>query len=196
MTDPQTLAAYDLHAGDFAQDWHTQPPPSDLHALVRRFFRPGLTADIGCGSGREVAWLCQNGFAAVGYDLSAGLIAQARARYPDLEFATAALPDLAEIGERRFANVLCETVLMHLPPASIAPAVRRLVELLEPGGTLYVSWRVTEGSDQRDQHGRLYAAFDKQVVLGALGASTILLDEDVTSLSSGKRIQRLVARKG
>ena len=196
MTDPQTLAAYDQHAKDFAQDWHAQPPPVDLHALVRRFFTPRMTADIGCGSGREVAWLCQNGFPAVGYDLSAGLIAQARARYPDLEFATATLPDLAEIGARRFANVLCETVLMHLPPASIAPAVRRLVGLLEPGGTLYMSWRVTEGGDQRDQHGRLYAAFDKQLVLDALGASTILLDEDATSLSSGKRIQRVVARKG
>src|SRR3954454_15017404 len=123
MIDLRTLAAYDQHAGAFAHDWHAQPPPSDLQALVRRFFQPGPTADIGCGSGREVAWLCQNGFPAIGHDASSGLIAQARARYPHLEFATAALPELAEIGEQQFTNVLCETVLMYLPASSIAPAV-------------------------------------------------------------------------
>src|SRR3981189_3243567 len=55
--DQQTLAAYDLDAADFAAQWHDQPAPHDLHALVGRFFRPGPTADIGCGSGREGAWL-------------------------------------------------------------------------------------------------------------------------------------------
>ena len=54
----------------------------------RRFFRPGRpTADIGCGSGREVAWLSAHGFpAVVGYDPSTGLLSQARARYPHLTF--------------------------------------------------------------------------------------------------------------
>jgi hypothetical protein len=46
----------------FAQDWHEQPPPTDLHDIVRQFFLPGPTADIGCGGGREVAWLRSNGF--------------------------------------------------------------------------------------------------------------------------------------
>ena len=57
------LSAYDAEAKAFAADWHEQPAPSDLHALVRRFFKPGRTADIGAGSGREVAWLAANGFA-------------------------------------------------------------------------------------------------------------------------------------
>ncbi len=39
--DDATLRAYDSGAAAFAQDWHEQPPPADLHAIVRRFFRPG-----------------------------------------------------------------------------------------------------------------------------------------------------------
>jgi hypothetical protein len=35
-------------------NWHAQPAPDDLHALVNRFFHRGPTADIGCGGGREV----------------------------------------------------------------------------------------------------------------------------------------------
>jgi SAM-dependent methyltransferase len=193
--DQETLAAYDAKAAGFAQDWHDQPAPSDLHALVRRFFIPGRTADIGCGSGREVAWLAAQGFQAIGYDASPGLLAEARARYPGLDFRHAALPDLAELADGSFANVLCETVIMHLDRAAIAPSVRRLFAILKPGGTLYLSWRVTEGADQRDAQGRLYAAFDADLVRRGLHAAAILLDEDVVSASSGKRIHRIVARR-
>jgi SAM-dependent methyltransferase len=167
----------------------------DLHALIRRFFRPGSTADIGCGSGREVAWLDANGFPAVGYDASEGLLAQARARYPRLSFHVGALPQLSGIADCSFDNVLCETVIMHLAPGEIASSARRLTGILKPGGILYVSWRVTDGADLRDAHGRLYAAFDKALVLGQLAEATILLDEAVVSASSGKRIHRIVACK-
>jgi SAM-dependent methyltransferase len=193
--DPATLRAYDSAAAAFAQDWHEQPPPTDLHDIVRRFFRPGVTADIGCGSGRDVAWLSANGFPAVGYDPSAGLLAQARARYPDLAFHSAALPALPGIADASFANVLCETVIMHLPPEGVAPSVRRLLAILAPGGVLYLSWRVTRGADLRDGHGRLYGAFDADIVRSALGGAEVLLDEEALSKSSGKAIHRLVVRK-
>ncbi len=91
--------------------------------------------------------------------------------------------------------VLCETVIMHLPAGQIAPSVARLVSLLKPGGTLYLSWRVTRGADQRDANGRLYAAFDKRVVLEALPGAAVLLDEEAMSASSGKTIHRIVARR-
>jgi SAM-dependent methyltransferase len=192
--DKGTLAAYDSDAARFAQDWHDQPAPTDLHALVRRFFARGKTADIGCGSGREIAWLSEEGFPAVGYDASAGLLAEARARYPALDFRSATLPDLAEIADS-FDNLLCETVIMHLDGAAVGPAVRRLFSLLTPGGTLYLSWRVTEGADLRDAQGRLYASFDGELVRRELSAATILLDEEIVSASSGKRIHRIVARR-
>ncbi len=192
--DHQTLAAYDAAAASFATDWHAQSAPDDLQALVRRYFAPGPTADIGCGSGREVAWLVANGFPAVGYDPSAGLLAQARARYPQLTFARAALPELAGIADGSFANVLCETVIMHLPRDAIAPAVAGLMRVLRPGGTLYLSWRVTAGADLRDGQGRLYSAFAKDIVTGALAGGAVLLDEETVSASSGKAIHRIVAR--
>ena len=150
--DRQTLAAYDHDAAAFAKDWHEQPAPADLHDIVKRFFvKGGATADIGCGSGREVAWLNANGFPAVGFDASDGLLAEARARYPDLDFAHAELPELRGIAANTYDNVLCETVIMHLDRALIAPSVARMLDIVKPGGIFYLSWRVTEGADQRDQ---------------------------------------------
>jgi SAM-dependent methyltransferase len=194
--DRATLAAYDTDAAFFAKDWHEQPAPHDLHDIVQRFFvKGGTTADIGCGSGREVAWLNANGFLAVGYDASDGLLAEARARYPDLDFVRAELPELCGIAANTYDNVLCETVIMHLDRAQIAPSVRRMLDIVKPGGIFYLSWRVTEGADQRDKHRRLHAAFDASLVRAELSMATLLLDEEVVSASSGKIIHRLVARK-
>src|SRR5580698_3970670 len=133
--DRSTLSAYDSEAAAFARDWHEQPSPIDLQDLIRRFFiAGGATADIGCGSGREVAWLNANGFPAAGFDASDGLLTEARSRYPDLSFAHAELPDLLGIADDAYDNVLCETVIMHLDRAQIAPSVRRLLDIVKPGG--------------------------------------------------------------
>jgi SAM-dependent methyltransferase len=193
--DERTLATYDRDAAAFAHEWEEQPVPTDLHALVRRFFRSGPTADIGCGSGRDTAWLNTNGFPAVGYDASEGLLAEARRLHPGLRFQPAALPELSRVADNAFANVLCETVIMHLDAAMITASVRRLVAILEPEGILYLSWRVTEGDDRRDDHGRLYAAFDPALVFQGLGSADVLWDEQLDSRSSGKRIRRVIARK-
>jgi len=194
--DRSTLAAYDKDAAAFARDWHDQPPPVDLHEIVKRFFvANGVTADIGCGSGREVAWLNANGFPARGFDASDGLLAEARRRHRILDFTHAELPGLNGIAAKTYDNVLCETVIMHLDHAQIAPSVRRLLEIVKPGGILYLSWRVTEGQSQRDKQDRLYAAFESSLVRSELTTATTLLDEERISASSGKRIHRIVVRK-
>ncbi|MEU4602239.1 class I SAM-dependent methyltransferase [Kribbella sp. NPDC023972] len=192
--DTGTMQAYDSGAVEYAEDWETQPAGTDLQELVRRYFTSGPTADVGCGSGRDAAWLTANGFPTVGFEPSDGLRAEAERRHPEVEFRPAALPSLDDVAAGSFVNVLCETVLMHLEPATVPAAVRRLVDILTPGGVLYLTWRVS-ATDQRDDAGRLYAAVDAAVVKDALGDAECLLDEEVTSASSGKTIQRLVVRK-
>lgn len=193
--DAETLQAYDSGAEAFADDWDNQPAGADLQDLVRRYFAPGLTADVGCGSGRDAAWLTVNGFQTVGFEPSAGLLAEAKRRHPDVDFWSGALPELKGVAAETFTNVLCETVIMHLEPSAVEDATRRLVDILQPGGTLYLTWRVTEGSAKRDDTGRLYAVVDADLVRSALEPAELLLDEQVTSSSSGKTIHRLIAHK-
>jgi len=195
MDDP-TLRSYDADAGAYAAEWEDeQDAPNDLYNLLETFFTRGTAVDIGCGSGRDTAWLAEHGFEVEGYDASTGLLEQARRRHPGIPFARATLPDLAELGARTFANVLCETVIMHLPPTEIRAAVRRLASLLPRAGTLYLSWRTTSGDDLRDPKGRLYAAFPDTLVLDELTDVHVLLDEEQRSASSGKVVRRLVIRR-
>lgn len=194
--DAPTLAAYDAHAARYAAEWLGQEPPEDMYALLRTHFTSGPTADVGCGAGRDTAWLAANGFEARGFDASEGLLAQARTAHPALRFDQAALPELEGIPRGAFQNVLCETVIMHLPPEQVGASVRSLLALLRPGGTLYLSWRVTDEAGKRDPAGRLYAAFDKRLVADELAPTdAILHDEERVSVSSGKRVQRLVVRR-
>ena len=67
-----------------------------------------------------------------------------------MTFDVDVLPLLQGLGDRIFTNVLCETVIMHLVEPEAIAAVRRLCSLLAPGGTLYLSWRVGDGIDRRD----------------------------------------------
>ncbi len=194
--DIETISIYDRGAADFAADWEDdQPPPDDLYAILRACFRKGPTVDIGCGSGRDTAWLCGNGYDAIGVDASDGLLAEARRRHPGVIFRRDALPALETLEDGSFSNVLCETVIMHLPPAELDSAVRRMAALLAPGGTLYLSWRMTEGENMRDKAGRLYAAFGKTAVMDTLAGTDILLDECIVSESSGRVVHRIVAQK-
>ena len=193
--DEATIEAYDRSPDEYAKEWTSQPPPTDLHELVKEFCRPGPTADIGCGSGRDTAWLVSQGFETVGYDASRGLLAEARRRHPGIDFREGALPRLLAVGERTFENVVCETVIMHLPVEDVGQSVSRMTEILRPGGTIYLSWRVTECRDVRAGDGRLYAAFRPSLVLDALGSALVLHDSESTSPSSGRTVHRLVARK-
>jgi len=193
--DKTTLDVYDSAAPAFVQRWLAEEEPADVYALFRQFFRPGLTADIGSGSGRDAAWLTANGFPAIGYDLSEGLLAQARARFPNIEFKKSALPELSGVPARHFDNVCCETVLMHLPHAEVAPAVARMVEILKPGGVIYMSFRITENADHREKDGRLFTANVGEQVRGALTGREILFDGNVER-RPGVMHQRLIARVG
>ena len=144
-----------------------------------------------------MAFLAANGFDAIGYDASDALLEQARLRYPRLRVCDRRrCRSLPGVPDAAFDNVLCETVIMHLRRPQILDAVRRLLAILKPGGILYLSWRVTDGADQRDPHGRLYSAFESALIREAIdGRAEVLLDDEPLSASSGKTIHRIVARK-
>lgn len=193
--DRETLGAYDHGAAAFADEWEAQPPPADMYDLIQQYFKPGLTADIGCGSGRDTDWLGKHGYPAIGFDASEGLLAEARRLHPSTEFRQAALPELLGIADETFTNVLCETVIMHLRADAVGSSVSKLLEILQPEGTLYLSWRVTEKQDKRDERGRLYSVFDPSLVLIGLASGNVLFNERRVSRSSGKAIQRIIVRK-
>lgn len=154
--DEQTIAAYEARATDFAER-HRAIQPLELYRVVLGHFHPGeRTADIGCGCGRDVAWLHQQDFRVTGYDASDEMLAAARAAYPQLAFQRAALPELIEIDTGVYGNVLCSAVLMHLPREQLITAVLALARILRVGGRLVLAYRASRGDQEREPDGRLF----------------------------------------
>lgn len=88
--------------------------------------------DVGCGAGRWTRRLAQRGYAAVGIDVQAGIIAVNRERFPDIEWHAVALQELPE--ERCFSVITAVGVLEAIPHVEQPDVVRRLAAVLAPGG--------------------------------------------------------------
>nr|WP_255603885.1 class I SAM-dependent methyltransferase [Oscillochloris sp. ZM17-4] len=173
--------------------------PARTQALTQAFFRPGgPTADVGCGSGRDTAWLAEVGYPVTGYDASAGMLAEARVAYPSLTFAEAALPDLAGVPDSAFANALCNAVIMHLPRAELAGVARALARILAEGGRLILTFRPSTAPGEREPDGRLFTAIppdELAMLLDRAGLAVLHREERADDTRPGVIWHTLVAER-
>jgi uncharacterized protein YceH (UPF0502 family) len=106
----------------------------------------GPVADVGCGPGQVAAHLALAGAEVTGFDLAPGMVAEARRRFPELEFEVADLRALpAPQGRTGWALITAWYALVHLATSELSGAVAALARALAPGGRLAVA--VHEGSE-------------------------------------------------
>lgn len=141
------LASYDAvadaYAAHLSDELSGKPMDREWLAGFARRVR-GPVADLGCGPGHVTAHLAGLGMDVVGLDLSPGMVARARATYPDLAFEVA---DIVALGERpgRFAGLLAMYSLIHFDAAGLAAALRACHAALCPGGELCTAVHLGEG---------------------------------------------------
>jgi SAM-dependent methyltransferase len=142
-----TRASYDAVAAEYAANLSGElaGKPMDrewLAGFARRVAGP--VADLGCGPGHVTAHLAGLGMDVVGIDLSPGMVAQARAAYPDLAFEVA---DMRALGERprRFVGLLAMYSLIHFDMAGLSAALRACHAALRPGGEICAAVHLGEG---------------------------------------------------
>ncbi|KQW53833.1 hypothetical protein ASC77_01795 [Nocardioides sp. Root1257] len=100
----------------------------------------GPVVEVGCGPGHITAYLADAGADATGIDLSAGMVAQARERYPDGSYEVGDLRRLMRpTSAPGWSAVLAWYSLIHLAAAELPAAVDSLVRPLAPGGWLVVA---------------------------------------------------------
>lgn len=177
--DDQTISVYDSSAEQIAA-LHKTLVPARVYQLINQFFvKNRVCADVGCGIGRDSAWLSEQGYSVTGIDASEGMLQQARGFYPNISFVRDSLPLLERQTDSFFVNVLCSAVIMHLTEDQIACAVVNLVRIAAVGGIIIVSFRGTNSKDRRE-NGKLYSAIevDKLVSL-FIQSETMLLHREI-----------------
>lgn len=96
--------------------------------------------DAGCGSGRNISLLCPLVKEIVGLDFSREMLHRAQERVQDEKLASARLVSGSvtelQFGDRVFDKVVCTSVLQYLDEAQCALAIREMIRVCKPGGTL------------------------------------------------------------
>ena len=104
----------------------------------------GTVLDAACGTGKFFAMVLAAGRRVVGTDQSTGMLARARARFPQVPLERVGLQELAF--EAEFDAVMCIDAMENVPPEDWPRVVGNLRRALRPGGHLYLT--VEEVDDQ------------------------------------------------
>ncbi len=109
-----------------------------LDALLEGLEPPAHVLDLGCGSGRPLAEaILARGHRVTGVDQAKALLALARRRYSNARWITCAIESFVAAG--RFDAIVCWDVLFHIPRASHASLLDRMIGMLAPGGRLMLT---------------------------------------------------------
>lgn len=140
----------------------------DLSALYARFLPllpiHGRILDFGCGSGRDSLAFARAGFAVLALDPCAAFIdhVQKESRQQGLtSVLEARLGTIAALAaDERFAGIWACASLLHLPQAELPQVLGRLAQALNPGGTLYASFK--RGSFAGERNGRYFTDLEPE----------------------------------
>lgn len=112
-----------------------QDPHGEANLLARLVPPGARVLDAGCGTGRVAQRLHELGYAVVGADVDATMVAVARERAPEVPWHVADLAAL-DLGARFDLVVLAGNVVPLVGAAALPRVVRRLTAHLDPAGLL------------------------------------------------------------
>lgn len=189
--DYQTVDFYRKNAAEVAKRYEKVASPIVGYA-ARVFPGGGRILDVGCGSGRDLALLVEQGYDAFGVDAAPELVALAQDLHPSLEgrISQGCLPGLSPSFRAQFDAVLCSAVLMHLDVAEMPSAAAALRQCLRGGGRLLISVPVErQGLDgsSRDPEGRIFSLQSPQQLQSVFESAHFRLLEETTNEDAMKR---------
>jgi SAM-dependent methyltransferase len=134
-----------LHAATYdQQEWAAISPSHRrfVGRLIELCPPGGRILDAACGTGKYFGMVLDAGRRVVGTDQSAGMLAQARDKFPDVPLETVGLQELAFDGE--FDAVMCVDAMEYVFPEDWPLVLANLRRAVRPGGHLYLTVELAE----------------------------------------------------
>ena len=139
-----TIRYYQQHAEELAQRYE-RAEVANLHQRLLHTFSPGAQLlEIGCGSGREAAFLCAQGYEVQGIEPAPAMIDRALYLHPELEgrLFQGSIPDELPapiVQNEHYNGTYAVASLMHLSKEQLQPTFENLHRLLKQDGRLLFS---------------------------------------------------------
>jgi cyclopropane fatty-acyl-phospholipid synthase-like methyltransferase len=121
--------------------------------------------------------LLEAGHSVVGTDLSAGMLAQAKKRYPQIRYEKMALHEMSFQSE--FDGAICIEALEHVFPEEWPVIIRGFRDALKPGGVLYFTLDTTATGEWLEESFELAKSRGLPVVYGEVAAEVDTAFEEV-----------------
>ncbi len=182
---------YQKNYREYFDNTITVDPSTFLDPLVKRLKKGASIIDVGCGSGRDMAWLKSRGYQPLGFEGSSGLARLAReasgCNVIEGDFETFDFSSLS------VDAILLVTALVHVPYERLATVLKNVAEVLNPGGWILLSLK--EGSGvftdekgrtvylwQREELETLVTSLHYEIVETSVSYSAIDTSETIISL--------------
>jgi len=175
----RTQITYDQIASVFASKYAEMPPKlaSLADTLAQHTGPRGVIADIGCGHGRDTAWLERANRLVFGFDLSFQMLLQAK-KITKCNLAQMDMQHLA-VPSACFDGIWCCASLLHLPKSMAATTLIEFRRIIRADGMLILS--IQEGDSEgwvwseQDNIERYFARYqtsEMSVMLSRAGFAT------------------------
>lgn len=147
----ETIHTYDAIAPAFAGRWFDLRLTDDMARFAGRLAPGSRVLDAGCGPGRDTLWLTEQGFQAVGIDLSMGMLQEGLARGVPAPLIQA---DMAHLPFRKgsFKGLWVCASLLHIPKAQAGDVLKELSRVVYPGH-IYLGVKCGDGEEWAEDEG-------------------------------------------
>jgi len=166
--DGNTRDFYQRRAAEWAAHLpHAHSPRLD--PFLDRLPPGGAILEMGCGDGRDAAYMIARGFEVHPSDGTPAMARLASERLgrevPVMEFA-----ELEAV--EAFDGIWCQASLLHLAEAELAPVLRRIHRALRRGGWHWASYKDGTGGG-RDDVGRFFSYIPRERLEAAYRAAGV-----------------------
>lgn len=104
--------------------------------------------DAACGAGRYLPYLLEDGHSVTAIDQAQGMLANAKAKFPDVEFEKMGLQELAY--QEIFDGVICMDAMENVCPEDWLLVLGNFHRALKPQGYLYFTTETIENAEESE----------------------------------------------
>jgi len=114
-------------------------PHRDLAKVSRCFKKGGAVLDLGCGSGRNMFYLCEKGFKVSAIDIAPEGIRQIKKTLKKSDAVVGNVYKRLPYKNEQFDAIISIQVLQHATEEKIKSAIKEMHRILKPGGYIFVT---------------------------------------------------------
>ena len=190
------INTYNKYASIYAEHTRNKLLQFQLIKFESLLPKKGKVLDVGCGCGRDSAYLQEDGFQVSSVDISEGMIKEAK----KLGINAVKGDILKMVSNEEFDGVWCMATLADIPKSESKKFIKKLNESLKKEGILYLAVKEGEGEELiekeiYDNSPRFYAFYKQEELEKLLQENGFEVLESTVSNDEGTSWVEVFAKK-